>query len=143
MKKFLIVIGVLLVGFILIQFIPYGHDHTNPAVVSEPAWPDTETKAIAVAACYDCHSNETVWPWYSNIAPVSWLVAHDVQEGRQHLNFSEWENSPYVVNEVTNMVSSGEMPPSYYAMMHTGAQLTDAQRQALIDGLNAAVNSTP
>lgn len=143
MKKFLIVLGILLVGFVLIQFIPYGRDHTNPAVVNEPAWPDTETRDIAVAACYDCHSNETVWPWYSNIAPVSWLIAHDVEEGRQHLNFSEWENSPYAVNEVNEMVSSGEMPPFYYAMMHSGAQLTDAQRQMLMDGLNASVTSAP
>lgn len=143
MNKFLKILIVLVAGFVLIQFIPYGRDHTNPAVVNEPAWPDATTRGLAKAACFDCHSNETVWPWYSNIAPVSWLVAHDVQEGRQHLNFSEWDNSQHVVNEISEMVTAGEMPPFYYAMMHSGAQLTDAQKQALIDGIQASLNTTP
>ena len=81
----LFLVGVL--GLLVIQLIPYGREHSNPAVVSEPPWDSPATRAFAVTACFDCHSNETEWPWYSNIAPMSWLVQRDVDEGRQHLNF--------------------------------------------------------
>ncbi len=141
MKKFLVIAGiVLLVGFGLIQLIPYGHDHTNPPVVNEPAWTDTQTRDLAVRACFDCHSNETVWPWYSRVAPVSWLVAHDVEEGRQHMNFSEWKGSSHTVDEIAEVIHYGEMPPSYYVMMHADAKLTDAEKQALIDGIMSTTN---
>ncbi len=82
----LIAVGVL--GFIAIQFVPV--DKSNPPVVSEPKWDSPQTQALAERACYDCHSNQTKWPWYSNVAPVSWLLARHVQEGRDKLNFSEW-----------------------------------------------------
>jgi hypothetical protein len=62
----------------LIQAVPYGRAHSNPPVVSEPAWDSPRARELAVRACFDCHSNETVWPWYSNIAPVSWLIQSDV-----------------------------------------------------------------
>jgi hypothetical protein len=71
---------ILLVG---IQVIPYGRSHTNPPVTGEPAWDSPKTRELAVRACYDCHSNQTVWPWYSHIAPISWLVQQDVDEGRR------------------------------------------------------------
>ena len=103
MKKiFGITVIVLLGGFLLIQLIPYGHQHTNPAVQQEPNWQDTQTRDLVSRACFDCHSNETKWPWYSNIAPVSWLVQRDVQEGRQHLNFSDWNQRHYEVDEVSD-----------------------------------------
>ena len=73
-----------------IQLVPYGHTHTNPPVVQEPAWYSARTRQLFMAACADCHMNETQWPWYSSVAPVSWLVARHVQEGRERLNFSEW-----------------------------------------------------
>ncbi|MEZ4770229.1 MAG: heme-binding domain-containing protein [Caldilineales bacterium] len=79
----LYVILALVAVFLLIQLVPYGRDHTNPPVVQEPVWDSPQTEALARAACYDCHSNEVVWPWYSNIAPISWLVQRDVDEGRQ------------------------------------------------------------
>ncbi len=142
MKKFLliaVIVGV--VGFVLIQFIPYGHDHTNPPVVNEPNWPDTQTRNLVAGACYDCHSNETNYPWYSYVAPVSWLTEHDKQDGREHLNFSEWTNSQHDVNEIAEVVSSGEMPMPIYAVMHKSAQLTDVQRQMLIDGIKATLNT--
>ncbi len=85
--------GVLVVGLIAIQLVPYGRNHTNPPVQSEPNWDSPETRALAERACFECHSNETAWPWYSNIAPVSWLVQHDVDEGREKLNFSEWSTA--------------------------------------------------
>ena len=84
----LFLVGVL--GLLLIQLVPYGRDHTNPRVIAEPTWDSAKTRATAVIACFDCHSNETKWPWYSNIAPMSWLVQRDVDEGREHMNLSEW-----------------------------------------------------
>ena len=72
-------------AFILIQFVPFGRDHTNPPTSKEPAWDSPETKALIRRACFDCHSNETTWPWYSNVAPVSWLTQRDVNGGRGHL----------------------------------------------------------
>ena len=87
-------LGIVVVMGLLIQVIPYGHDHTNPPVVNEPNWDSPQTREITKRACFDCHSNETVWPWYSNIAPVSWLVYRDVSDGREHLNFSEWDMHP-------------------------------------------------
>jgi len=75
---------------VLIQLIPFGRQHTNPPVVREPAWDSPQTRALAKRACFNCHSNETTWPWYSSVAPVSWLTQRDVNGGRSHLNFSEW-----------------------------------------------------
>lgn len=90
MKGIIIIIVVGLVAlFLLIQLIPYGRQHTNPPVVAEPAWDSPQTRDLAVRACFDCLSNDTVWPWYSNVAPISWLVQRDIDEGRQRLNFSE------------------------------------------------------
>ena len=83
MKKWLhrSLLGVVVFG-VAAQAVPYGRDHTNPAVVAEPSWSDPGVRALAVRACYDCHSNESRWPWYSHVAPVSWLVQSDVVEGR-------------------------------------------------------------
>ena len=132
-KMLAIVVGLALLGgiilFVVIQLIPYGKDHSNPPVVQEPTW-DAETRAIAQKACFDCHSNEVVWPWYSNIAPVSWLIQHDVEEGRQHLNFSNWTG--HDSHEVGEVVAEGEMPPPYYVLMHPNAKLTQAEKQTLM-----------
>lgn len=76
-----------LIGLLGIQFVPV--DKSNPPVVSEPEWDSPQTQTLVERACYDCHSNQTKWPWYSNVAPVSWVLAHNVQEGREKLNFSE------------------------------------------------------
>lgn len=77
-------VGILLVA---IQAVPYGRSHTNPPVHGEPAWDSPRTRELAVRACYACHSNETTWPWCSNLAPISWLVQYDVDQGRAELNF--------------------------------------------------------
>jgi hypothetical protein len=138
MKKGLLIIGAILVGvFILIQLVPYGHDHTNPPVVSTPNWDNAQTQAIAEKACYDCHSNQTTWPWYSNIAPVSWLVLRDVQEGRQNMNFSEWSTYQGMASDAAAVVQRGRMPPAQYLIIHADARLTDAEKQQLIQGLQA------
>jgi cytochrome c551/c552 len=138
MKKRLLIIGIILVGvFVLIQLIPYGHDHTNPAVISTPSWDSSQTQALAKRACYDCHSNETVWPWYSNIAPVSWLVLRDVQEGRQNLNFSDWNIYKGMASYAGVVIQRGSMPPAQYLLIHSDARLSDAEKQQLIQGLQA------
>lgn len=122
----------LAVGLLLvIQVVPYGRQHTNPPVTSEPAWSTPETRALAERACFDCHSNETVWPWYSSIAPISWFVVHDVQEGRRALNFSDWGSRQQRLREISEVLQEGEMPPFYYVLQHPEAKLTAAERAQL------------
>jgi cytochrome c551/c552 len=139
-RTLLILVGIGLVLFLLIQLIPYGRNHTNPAVVAEPTWDSPATRDLVKRACFDCHSNETVWPWYSNIAPVSWLVYHDVQEGRNRMNFSEWNSNFHPnVNELVGIIQEGEMPPAQYLLMHPNAKLSAADKQALISGLQKSI----
>ena len=132
----LVGIGGLFALAILIQLVPYGHEHPNPPVTTEPKWDSPQTRALAVRACFDCHSNQTIWPWYSNIAPVSWLVYGDVMEGRQRLNFSDW-NRPQAqyVDEFKEVFYERNMPPSSYLVQHPAARLTDAEWQQLFNGL--------
>ena len=143
MKTTLKVIGMLVAiavaVFLLIQLVPYGHDHTNPPVVSEPNWDSQQTRDLAVRACFDCHSNETVWVWYSNIAPVSWLVTRDVEEGRSKFNFSDWQNYPVEeADELAEVIQEGEMPPAIFLLMHPEARLSNAEKELLINGLIAS-----
>jgi len=134
---FLAIFAILAIGFIFLQFIPYGQNHTNPPVVQEPNWDSPTTRELAQRACFDCHSNETVWPWYSKIAPVSWLVQRDVDEGRQKLNFSEWQNASNFekLNEISEVVLEGEMPPLTYYPTHPEARLNAQEKQQLAQGL--------
>ena len=99
------------IAAVLIQLIPFGRTHTNPPVTKEPAWDSADTRALIRRACFDCHSNETVWPWYSNIAPFSWLVQRDVNGGGSHLNFTEWDRSQKHAKDVAAQVKQGDMPP--------------------------------
>jgi hypothetical protein len=132
-------IGLLLI----IQLIPYGRDHSNPPVVHEPAWDSASTRGLVRRACYDCHSNQTVWPWYAGIAPASWLVYNDVVEGREKLNFSDWRagrREGEKAGEIRKEVEEGEMPPFRYRLAHPEARLTGEEKQLLIKGLTATVN---
>jgi hypothetical protein len=124
---------------ILIQLVPYGRAHANPAVVQEPMWDSPETLALTQRACFDCHSNETVWPWYSNVAPVSWQLQRHVEEGREHLNFSEWGQGGEgeETDELVEVILEGEMPPANYLLLHPEARLTAAEQDALVRGLAA------
>lgn len=131
----------LVLSFLLIQLIPYGHDRTNPAVVREPAWDSPRTRALFFEACRDCHSNETTWPWYSGIAPVSWLVRYDVDEGREHFNVSEWGRPHNEGDEAAEILEQGEMPPWFYLPAHPEARLTEAEKAELIDGLERTFGS--
>jgi len=121
----------------LIQFIPYGRDHQNPPVTNEPAWDTPRTRSLFFTACRDCHSNETAWPWYASVAPASWLVYHDVVEGRSHFNVSRWGQGKQDADEAAEMVREGEMPPWVYLPAHPEARLSDADRRDLIQGLIA------
>lgn len=128
---------VLILLALAIQLVPYGRAHANPPVVAEPAWDSPRTEQLFARACADCHSNETAWPWYSRIAPASWLITHDVEEGRAKLNVSEWGRAESEADEAAETVQEGEMPLWFYAPLHPAAWLTDRERQELIDGLVA------
>ena len=125
--------------FVAIQFVPYGRAHVNPPVGAEPAWDSPETRALAKQACFDCHSNETEWPAYSNVAPASWLIQHDVSEGRAVLNFSEWQQPQEEAKEAPEEVLEGEMPLRMYQLMHAHARLTAADRKRLALGLETTL----
>ena len=127
----------LIVVTVVIQLVPYGRRHTNPTVTQEPRWDQPRTRALAARACFDCHSNETVWPWYSHVAPVSWLLQRDVEEGRRALNYSEWDRGQREARESAKSVRNGEMPPWFYAWPGTSAHLAAAERAELIAGLTA------
>ncbi len=138
-----------IVLFLLIQLIPVWLLETDPPTVSEPPWNSPQTRQLAQRACFDCHSNETEWPLYSRIAPVSWLVTFDVIRGRNRLNFSTYRAGQPIGegeggrrggregNEFTRVIQSGDMPPWYYLLLHPTAQLSDAEKQQLIQGLQA------
>lgn len=120
-----------------IQLVPFGRGHTNPAVVREPTWDRQETRALAVRACFDCHSNQSAWPWYSHVAPASWLVQSHVDEGREALNFSDWSRTYKEADEAAKVVLAGTMPPRSYTLLHPNARLTPGDQRALADGLTA------
>jgi hypothetical protein len=125
--------------FGLIQLVPYGRNHDNPPVQGEPSWDSPTTRALAADACFDCHSNETNWPWYTNIAPISWLVQHDVDEGRARLNFSEWGSRRQRAREIGEVVREGEMPPLQYRVIHANSRLSGQEKDALVSGLAASL----
>jgi len=110
-------------------------DRTNPPVEQDVAAP-ASVEALLRRACYNCHSHETVWPWYSHVAPVSWLLAHDVSEGRRELNFSTWAAYPAAkkvrkLRKSADEVAKRKMPPWYYALVHPEARLADGEREML------------
>jgi hypothetical protein len=131
----------LLVAFVAIQFVPV--DRSNPPVVREVNWDSQETRDLAKRACYDCHSNETTWPWYSRIAPVSFRVADHVEEGREHLNFSNWLQANEDLEENIEVIEEGEMPLKDYLLLHPEARLSDQEKQELIAGLEATFAADP
>lgn len=133
-RRGLIGVAIFLVG---IQVVPYRRNHTNPPTSVEPAWDSPETRELAVRTCYDCHSNETIWPWYSYVAPFSWLIQRDVDGGRKKLNYSEWNRPQKHAGQSAKMVREGRMPQWYYAAIHPQANLSSAETQLLIRGLVA------
>lgn len=124
------------------QILPYGRRSPNPRVIREPAWDSAATRQLAQHACFDCHSNETVWPWYTGVAPVSWLLASHVREGRKTLNFSEWDRRQPEAKDSAETVRTGTMPPWPYVLLHPKARLSDTEREALIRGFEATFGGT-
>jgi Haem-binding domain len=135
MRRLLRAIGIIAVVFLVVaQFVKI--TRTNPPVESDVPAP-ADVKVALRGACYDCHSNETTWPWYSHVAPVSWLLAYDVSEGREELNFSTWQRYDAAkqqkkLKETIETLHEGEMPPWYYSILHPAARLADKDRQAIV-----------
>ncbi|WP_300672894.1 heme-binding domain-containing protein [Soonwooa sp.] len=138
MKK---VITVLLVAFIMIQFFPI--DKTNPEINPQMDFVNTKKPPIAIAkimktSCYDCHSNETRYPWYADIAPASWFLKNHIDEGRKKLNFSGWatyepKSQVHKLDECIEMVEKDNMPLESYILGHSDAKLTPEAKKLLLD----------
>jgi hypothetical protein len=139
-KKLKWIFGALAAAFALLQF-------TNPARTNPPSPPGGDISAtnppppqiaaLLHTACYDCHSDETKWPWYGHVAPASWLVVSDVNDGRERLNFSDWphalpERAAKRLERISEELDYKNMPPAKYTIIHADARLTDGQRKALI-----------
>ncbi|HSO22455.1 MAG TPA: heme-binding domain-containing protein [Chondromyces sp.] len=143
MRRLLVASGLTFFGLALaIQLVPV--DRSNPPVTADLAAPPA-VDAVLRASCYDCHSNETRWPWYSRVAPVSWLVAHDVEEARDHFNFSLWgtyerKRQQRLAEEMWEEVEDGEMPLRTYLLAHPDARLSDDDR-AMLAAWSAEVSS--
>lgn len=133
MKLITYSILILLVVLFIINLIPV--NLSNPPITSDIKTPEN-VKMILRESCYDCHSNETRWYWYTKYAPVSWLIAHDVNEGREYLNFSTWDN--YSVNEKREIlhesieeIQEGEMPMKIYELMHPNSKISEDKLKIL------------
>ncbi len=148
MKFIKIVFIVLFIMFILAQFVSI--DKTNPEFDASTDLitmenPPAEIVKILKSTCYDCHSNETIWPWYSSVAPVSWMVEKHVIDGRDNLNFSYWgefdeEDKAYVIEEIIEEIEEGAMPIPGYDITHPQAKLTDEQKEKLFVWLRSLQN---
>jgi hypothetical protein len=143
-KKLYIVLSTLIGALLLMQLVPYRV--TNASTRDEPQWDTPRTRALAVAACYDCHSNESKPAWFDRIAPLSWWITNHVREGRGALNFSEWSTNPgEEADDAAKAVVKGSMPPGYYTWfgLYGAAQLTPDERDELIRGLRATIREDP
>ena len=134
---------VLVVAFLVIQLVPYGHAHSNPPVSQQVRWDSAHTEQLAMDACGDCHSSLTTWPLESNVAPFSWLIQRDVDEGRGILNFSEWDQPQPDAGELGEVITEGEMPPLQYKLLHSSARLSDSEKADLIAGLTQTYQQDP
>lgn len=140
-KKILVSLVAILV---LIQLVRI--DKTNPTYTLKNDFieivnPDADIAAIIKSACYDCHSNQSKYPWYSNVAPVSWLVKNHINEGREHFNFSEWgsysaEDRKDILKECAEEVEAGVMPMKAYVLLHAEAKLSSEQKKKLVSFFN-------
>jgi hypothetical protein len=131
-------LALVLLGLVVaIQVVPYGRAHDNPPVVSEPAWDSAQTRDTFRRACNNCHSNETEWPWYSHVAPISWWLQRHVSHAREEFNVSRWGVGENEGDEAAENVRSRKMPLRSYLLAHPEARLTDAERAAFAAGLAA------
>jgi hypothetical protein len=123
--------GASVVAFVAIQFVPVAR--TNPPVEFEVSWDSPRTRDLFYRACADCHSHETKWPYYSKVAPVSWLVANHVRDGRLDMNISVPDEVD--VTEAVAQIRENRMPPADYQWMHPDARLDEKEKAELINGL--------
>jgi hypothetical protein len=140
LKGFAIGVGGLVGLLLVIQVVPFGRDHTNPPVRFEPPWDSPRTRELAVRACFDCHSNETKWPWYSHVAPMSWVLQNHVTIGRSVLNFSEWDRLWPLAEQAASQTIRREMPPRSYRMLHPESVLSQQENVELARGLAKTLN---
>jgi hypothetical protein len=140
-KAFLVALSWIVGGFALMQLVPYGRMHSNPPVIKELQWDSPRTRELAVRACFSCHSNETRWPWYANVAPLSWVVEFDVQVARSVINFSEWNRTYDLALYSGQSVMTGNMPTLKYRMAHPEANLTEQETLELARGLDATLRA--
>ncbi len=143
LKVFAISLAWLVGIFLLMQAIPYGRTHRNPKTIREPAWDSPRTRELAKRACFDCHSNETRWPWYANVAPFSWVVERDVETAREVVNFSAWQVKQPLAPASVSSVLTGNMPPVKYKVAHPEANLTPQETQDLAHGLDETFQNDP
>ena len=137
--------------FALIQFFPPAPDKTNPPIdpartLASAMKPPQAVHRIFERACFDCHSNETKWPWYADVAPVSWIIRQHVIDGREHLNFSEWLKPGETkftswsdLEDICKAVQNNSMPLFGYDWVHSSAKLAPADRQAICAWVNSAI----
>ena len=128
----------LLIG---IQFIPLRRGHNDSPVKAEPKWDSPKTRELFFRACGDCHSNNAAWPWYGYIAPISWLIQHNINKGRADLNVSEWGRAESKGDDAAETVQKGSMPPLVYTIMRPSVRLSASEKQAFIQGLVATFGS--
>lgn len=128
----------LLIG---IQFIPLRRGHNDSPVKAEPKWDSPKTRELFFRACGDCHSNNTAWPWYGYIAPISWLIQHNIDKGRAALNVSEWGRAEDNSGDAAETVQNGSMPPRLYTIMRSSAKLSASEKEAFVQGLVATFGS--
>ncbi|NQU32672.1 MAG: heme-binding domain-containing protein [Bacteroidetes bacterium] len=141
-KKFLYIVFVV---FILIQLIPSGlpkvsFDNPNDLIINNKDIPE-DVVIILKNSCYDCHSNESRYPWYANISPSSLLVAHDINEGRAKFNFSNWENLSKIekvgaLDDISDVITLDEMPLAIYTLIHRNAALNNDEKEVIISWAN-------
>jgi hypothetical protein len=140
MKLGLSILGGLALVFLGIQFVPNqlpAVEMNNPGDIIQIGIVSQEVSGLLKTSCYSCHSNETIYPWYSYVAPSSWLVAKDVREGREELNFSTWQENDMIkklgfLDDISSEVGEGRMPMEIYTFMHPSAKLTDEQRELIV-----------
>ena len=133
---------VLLVTFIVIQFIPNTLTQENPPVSGEPKWDSPETRETFFKACADCHSNETRFPWYGTVAPISWMIENEVKNGRKHFNISEWDRRQQGGDKTADAVQRGAMPTGPYLLMHPRTNLNIEEKKKFVEGLMKTFRST-
>jgi len=139
MRLLTVIFAATLGTMVAIQAIPYGRAHSNPPITGEPEWATPRTRELMVRACFGCHSNEVEYPIYASVAPISWVVEAHVAEGREKVNYSEFDSRQRGADETIEVIQEGSMPPSYYTQFgrHPEAKLTTAEVAELIAGLKA------